>query len=256
MVVVKHDIEACSKRSKHTHYQGAYALNNQHDSESVPFQKWVSQFACGFGVALGQLNPSVAHRFDTRCRTTETVCAEYDSLHQIFSEWSNGIEMLHRRIAPMRELERRFHLEGEQKLEWRCQGNMRKEVWRRKVLVYAILRFTPNPAGRSATCKDIYTALYLCDWQPQDIFAYKHDGRQRSVLCSILSACQTQFNNEIVSLSCMFAVSLCCFDCLLSRRTRCFACCLMTNGHAVAHNCMYAPASSWHQQHSSVPSLM
>ena len=37
----------------------------------------------------------------------------------------------------MRELERR--LEGEQKLEWRCQGNMRKEVWRRKVLFYAIL---------------------------------------------------------------------------------------------------------------------
>ncbi|KAL0018410.1 hypothetical protein WJX79_006129 [Trebouxia sp. C0005] len=72
---------------------------------------------------------------------------EYDSLHQIFSEWSNGIEMLNRRIAPMRELEPRFHLEGEQKLEWRCQGNMRKEVWRRKMLVYAILRLTPNPAG-------------------------------------------------------------------------------------------------------------
>jgi len=44
----------------------------------------------------------------------------------------------------MRELERRFHLEGEQKLEWRCQGNMRKDVWRRKVLVYAILRLHPT----------------------------------------------------------------------------------------------------------------
>ncbi|DBA88040.1 TPA: hypothetical protein ACH3X1_005021 [Trebouxia sp. C0004] len=55
--------------------------------------------------------------------------------------------MSDRHIAPMRELERRFHLEGQQKLEWRCQGKMRKEVWRRKVLVYAILHGTPNPAG-------------------------------------------------------------------------------------------------------------
>ncbi len=116
----------------------------------------------------------------------------------------------------MRELERRFHLEGEQKLEWRCQGNMRKEVWRRKVLVYAILRLTPNPAGRSATCNDIYSALYLCDRQAQRIFAYKHTYRQRSVLYSTLSTCQTQKKNEIVSLSCMFALSLCCLDCLLS----------------------------------------
>ncbi len=132
------------------------------------------------------------------------------------SEWTNGIGMLDRRIAPMRELERRFHLEGEQKLEWRCQGLMRKEVWRRKVLVYAILRLTPNPAGRSATCNDMYSALYLCDWQPQCLLSYKHHYRQRSVLYNTLSACQTQLQNEIVSLSCMYALSLCCFDCLLS----------------------------------------
>ena len=157
-----------------------------------PFQNWVSQFACGCDVALRQLNPSAAHHFDIRCKTTETVCADYDSLHQMFSEWTNGVEMLDRRIAPVRELERCFHLEGEQKLEWRCQGNMSKEVWRRKVLGYAILRLTPNPAGRSATCNDIYTAMYLCDWQPQCLLSYKHHYRQWSVLYSTLSASQTQ----------------------------------------------------------------
>lgn len=151
----------------------------------------MSQFACGFDVACDrQLDPSVAYHSNTRCKAIETLCAEYDSLHQIFSEWSNGIEMLNRRIAPMRELEPRFHLEGEQKLEWRCQGNMRKEVWRRKMLVYAILRLTPNPAGQSATCNDIYSALYLCDRQAQCMFAYKHIYRQQSVLYSTLSTCQ------------------------------------------------------------------
>lgn len=174
------------------------------------------------------------------------MCAGYDSLHQVFSEWSNGIEMLDRRIAPRRQLERRFHLEGEQKLEWRCQGFMRKEVWRRKVLVYAILRLTPNPAGWSATCNDMYSALYLCDWQPQCLLSYKHHYRQRSVLYSTLSACQTQLQNGIVSLSCMFALSLCFLIVCYPWRTWFFACCLMNNGHAVAHTYMHAPASSWH----------
>ncbi len=58
------------------------------------FENWVSQFACGFDVVCDrQLDPSVAYHSDTRCKTTETVCAEYGSLHQIFSEWSNGIEL-------------------------------------------------------------------------------------------------------------------------------------------------------------------
>ena len=165
---------AASPSSTHVIKVHAYALSSKHDSEPLAFQNWVSQFARGCDVAHDcQLDPNVAYHSDTGCKSTETVCAEYDSLHQIFSEWSNGIERLDRRIAPKRELERRFYLEGEQKLEWRCQGNMRKEVWRRKVLVYAILRLTPNPAGQSATCNDIYSVLYLCNMQAQRMFAYK-----------------------------------------------------------------------------------
>ncbi len=34
-----HDAEACSKRFKHTHYQGAYALNNKHDSEPLAIRE-------------------------------------------------------------------------------------------------------------------------------------------------------------------------------------------------------------------------
>ena len=39
VIVVKHDIEACSKRLGHTHYHGAYALNKKHDSESLAISK-------------------------------------------------------------------------------------------------------------------------------------------------------------------------------------------------------------------------
>ncbi|KAL3162657.1 hypothetical protein ABBQ38_008702 [Trebouxia sp. C0009 RCD-2024] len=68
----------------------------------------------------------------------------YENLHQLYREWVDGIEMTTGRIACLRELERLKRHEG---LEWRCSGKIRKQVMERKVLIYAVLRRLPDPAG-------------------------------------------------------------------------------------------------------------
>lgn len=70
--------------------------------------------------------------------------AAYENLHQLYREWVDGIEMTTGRIACLRELERLKRHEG---LEWRCSGKIRKQVMERKVLIYAVLRRLPDPAG-------------------------------------------------------------------------------------------------------------
>ena len=70
--------------------------------------------------------------------------AAYDDLHQLYCEWVDGIEMPTGRIACLRELERLKRQEG---LAWRCSGKIRKQVMERKVLIYAVLRRLPDPAG-------------------------------------------------------------------------------------------------------------
>lgn len=72
--------------------------------------------------------------------------AAYEDLHQLYCEWVDGIEMTTGRIACLRELERLKRQEG---LEWRCSGKIRKQVMERKVLIYAVLRRLPDPAGES-----------------------------------------------------------------------------------------------------------
>ncbi len=91
-------------------------------------------------------------------------CAAYKQLQWLYADWVDGIRVKtasassEQRVAPLRLLEHQFRTKTHV-APWRCGNKIAKAVAEQKVLVYAILRRLPDPAGGCFSEPILFTSV-------------------------------------------------------------------------------------------------